>query len=413
MGRSRVEAIAGIVLAAVVLTVAAAGLAFRLNRFKIVFSEADGKIDTVEYGGEYTEPSVKARLVGKLFYKSGKKVKTEKEGFVDTGKLGTYKLCWSASVVGINGLLVRTVNVVDTTPPVITVKKFPKEFIYAGEKYVEPGFTAVDSVDGDITADVTATAIDTSKPGEKQITYTVADKSGNSISAVRKITVKEKPKPVTPQVINSPASANGGVIYLTFDDGPGAHTARLLDILAKYNVKATFFVTGAGDRSLISREAREGHTVAIHSFSHNYAKIYSSEEAFFADINALNEIIKAQTGSYSNLLRFPGGSSNTVSRKYCPGIMSKLTKSVTEKGFKYFDWNIVSGDAGGTTNTDKIFLNVTNGVRGKAYSIVLQHDIKGFSVNAVERLIIWGLNNGYTFAPLNYNSPTVHQRVNN
>ena len=119
------------------------------------------------------------------------------------------------------------------------------------------------------------------------------------------------------------------------------------------------------------------------------------------------------TGSYTNIIRFPGGSSNTVSRKYCPGIMSRLSVAVTERGFKYFDWNVVSGDAGGTTSTDKVYSNVINGIRGKSHAIVLQHDTKGFSVNAVERIIVWGLNNGYSFAPLTTDSPTAHQHINN
>ena len=207
--------------------------------------------------------------------------------------------------------------------------------------------------------------------------------------------------------------AKGGVIYLTFDDGPGKYTAHLLDVLAKYGVKATFFVTGTGDSSLIAREAKEGHSVGIHTLTHKYSKIYKSEEAFFADINAMNEIIKEQTGSYTKLLRFPGGSSNTVSRKYKEGIMTSLTKAVTEKGFTYFDWNVLSGDAGGTIKTEKVYSNVINGVRDKSYAVVLQHDVRGFSVNAVEKIIKWGLNNGYTFEPLTVDGPTVHQRVNN
>ena len=410
----RVRYVLAICMASLALLIVAAGLLFRLNDFKIEFSVPTGETDTVEIGNGYAPPQVKAFLVGKIFYKSGKEIKISSDGSADTASLGTYKITWSASALGAAATGVRTVNVVDTTPPVITLSPFDKEFIYVGTNYEEPGFSATDNVDGDVTAGVTAGEIDTSTPGEKEIVYTVADKSGNTVSAVRKVVVKEKPvrklNPV-PQVTGAPS--NGGVIYLTFDDGPGPYTAQLLNILAKYNVKATFFVTGRGDRSLIAREANEGHSVAIHSLTHNYSQIYSSEEAFFADINAMNEIIKEQTGSYTNLLRFPGGASNTVSRKYCPGIMSRLTVAVGERGFKYFDWNVVSGDAGGTTSSDKVYTNVINGIRGKSHAIVLQHDIKGFSVNAVERIIVWGLNNGYTFAPLTDGSPTVHQAVGN
>ena len=411
MKQGKARFIAAVCMAAVVICIAAAGIIFRLNKFKIEFSEPSGQVDTVEWGTEYTPLDVKAYLKGKIFCKSGKEVEITKSGEVDTSSLGEYKVFWSASAAGAESSGVRTVKVVDTTPPEISLNPYEKEYIYVGAQYEEPGYTATDTVDGDITGNVEVSGIDTSSAGEKEITYTVADKSGNSTTQVRKIVVKEKPKPKP--VVTSPPSANGGVIYLTFDDGPGAYTSRLLDILAKYGVKATFFVTGRGDRSLIAREAREGHSVAIHSLTHNYSQIYSSEEAFFDDINAMNEIIKEQTGEYTNLMRFPGGSSNTVSRKYCPGIMTRLTAAVEEKGFKYFDWNVVSGDAGGAKTADRVYSNVINGIRGKAYSIVLQHDIKNFSVDAVERIIVWGLNNGYTFSRLTADSPTVHQHINN
>ena len=418
MGRNKVKFVAVLYMSAVLLFVLLSGLLFRFSKLKVEFSIPSGQTDTVEYGSEYNAPEVKAYIKGRIFYKHKKEIEIQKTGDADTSALGNYKLVWSASFAGVQGICVHTVDVVDTTSPEINLIPYEKEYIYTGTQYEEPGFTANDNVDGDITANVSVSEVDTSSPGEKEIVYTVSDTSGNTVSVSRIISVKNKPKPIlytAPQVASgvSTAPANGCVIYLTFDDGPGAYTSKLLDILAKYNVKATFFVTGRGDRSLIGREAREGHTVAIHSLSHNYSQIYSSEEAFFADINAMNEIIKEQTGSYTNILRFPGGASNTVSRKYNPGIMSRLTKAVEEAGYKYFDWNVVSGDAGGTTSTDKVYTNVINGIRGKSHAVVLQHDIKSFSVNAVERIIIWGLNNGYTFAPLTYYSPTVHQAVNN
>lgn len=411
---SRKRLISVICMAAVMIIVAAGGIIFRLNQFKIEFSVPTGETDTVEWGTDYAAPQVKAYLVGKLFYKNGKEIKAEKSGTVDTSVPGEYKLTWSAGALGAKNYGVRTVKVTDTTPPVITLVPYKKDFLYVGETYEEPGYTAADALDGDLTGRVAISVIDTSSPGEKEITYTVSDNSGNTGTAVRTVLVKEKAKPAVLTVpAVSPVPANGCVIYLTFDDGPGAYTAALLDVLAKYNVKATFFVTGRGDSSLIAREAREGHSIGIHSLTHDYSQIYSSEEAFFADIDAMNEIIHAQTGAYSNIMRFPGGASNTVSAKYCPGIMTRLTAAVEERGFKYFDWNVISGDAGGAKTAAKVYTNVVNGIRGKPYSIVLQHDIKGFSVSAVESIIVWGINNGYTFAPLRYDSPTVHEAVNN
>ena len=203
-------------------------------------------------------------------------------------------------------------------------------------------------------------------------------------------------------------------MYLTFDDGPGQYTAELLDILKKYNVHATFFVTGVGSDELLKREYEEGHAIGLHTFSHNYSYIYTSPGAFWADLVRVQERVEAATGYKSFLMRFPGGSSNTVSRRYDGGsrIMTALTREANEKGFTYFDWNVTSGDAGETTSTDVIVENVTSQLK-EGSSIVLQHDIKGFSVAAVERIIQYGLNNGYTFMKLDTTSPTSHHPVNN
>ena len=205
------------------------------------------------------------------------------------------------------------------------------------------------------------------------------------------------------------------IIYLTFDDGPGQYTGKLLDILKKYNVKVTFFVTGSGSDSIIKREYDEGHTVALHSATHDYSKIYKNTNAYFDDLYKIQNRVKRITGETATLIRFPGGSSNTVSRRYDGGthIMSKLSKMVQDKGFYYFDWNVTSGDAAGTPiSSDQVYKNVIKSLR-EDYSVVLQHDIKGFSVNAVEKIIQYGLNNGYTFERLTETSPGAHHGINN
>ena len=205
------------------------------------------------------------------------------------------------------------------------------------------------------------------------------------------------------------------VVYLTFDDGPGPYTDKLLDILDRYNVKVTFFVTnGKPDyQNLIAKEAQRGHTVAIHSASHDYARIYQSIDAYFDDLNEMNDIIIAQTGKSADIVRFPGGSSNTISRRYCRGIMSQLVCAVQEHGFRYCDWNVSSGDAGATTSTSQVVNNVIDGIKSNNVSIVLQHDIKNFSVDAVEQIIEWGLSEGYTFLPITSTTPMSHHGVNN
>lgn len=206
----------------------------------------------------------------------------------------------------------------------------------------------------------------------------------------------------------------GKVIYLTFDDGPSKFTEELLDILADYNVKATFFVT-AGNPSyldLIGRAKEEGHTIGIHCFNHDYKKIYVSERAYFADLQMIDDIIYEQTGERAELVRFPGGSSNEVSR-FNKGIMTRLTALVEEKGYRYFDWNVLSGDAGETKVTEEIIQNIIDGILKKDISVVLQHDLYDYSIAAVEEIIIWGLENGYAFLPLSADSPTIHHPIAN
>lgn len=208
------------------------------------------------------------------------------------------------------------------------------------------------------------------------------------------------------------AAPEGKVIYLTFDDGPGRCTQKLLTILARYNVKATFFVTGNGDDNIISMIAKEGHVVGNHTKSHNYKAIYASEEAFYKALNEMDAVIARETGVHTRLMRFPGGSSNTVSR-FNPGVMSRLAESVQKDGYHYFDWNVDSDDAGKAYTSYEIFRNIISGIERVDRAVVLQHDVKPQSVAVVERIILWGLKHGYTFLPLDENSISCRHEIAN
>ncbi|MER2150013.1 MAG: polysaccharide deacetylase, partial [Candidatus Limivicinus sp.] len=148
---------------------------------------------------------------------------------------------------------------------------------------------------------------------------------------------------------------------------------------------------------------------------HSYEKVYENEDAFFDDLQKMQDIIFEQTGSYTDILRFPGGSSNTVS-SFQPGIMTRLTDEVRSLGYQYFDWNVKSGDAGETTHTSAVVKNVIEGIEALPEgetAIVLQHDTRRFSVDAVEKIIQWGLENGYTFRSLDRTSPPAHLEIAN
>ena len=205
------------------------------------------------------------------------------------------------------------------------------------------------------------------------------------------------------------------IVFLTFDDGPGPYTDQLLDILAKHDVKATFFVTGMGYDypDTIKREYEDGHSVAVHTFTHDYETVYTSEEAYWEDYEKVNTMIEEYTGHRADFFRFPGGASNEVSWQYNEGIMTRLTEQAVDRGLDYVDWDISSGDGGATDNSDDVYYNVTNGIEEYDISVVLMHDTHDFTINAVEDIINYCLNRGYTLLPFHKGIYECHHGVNN
>ena len=301
--------------------------------------------------------------------------------------------------------IMRNFDRSDEEAPILTLEGSSHMVLYLNDTYQEPGYTASDNCDGDITdnVEVTGTVV-TSMVGTYELKYQVSDHSGHMAEAKRTITVHPRPD-------NSKK-----VIYLTFDDGPSSTiTPGILKILREENVKATFFVINHSDslNYLIKQAYDEGHTVAIHSYSHNYRNIYASEEAFWNDLNQMSEKIESITGKKSNLIRFAGGSSNTVSN-FNPGIMSRLTQMVTENGYYYFDWNISSGDAGGVRSSFEVYHNVVDNL-GNNSNIVLMHDFENnyYTLNALRDIIQYGKSHGYTFLPITETTPGTHHKINN
>jgi peptidoglycan/xylan/chitin deacetylase (PgdA/CDA1 family) len=232
---------------------------------------------------------------------------------------------------------------------------------------------------------------------------------------IRNVIVREYPElpdNMFPGDAKEPVVPGEKIVYLTFDDGPGEYTNYLLDVLKKYDVKATFFVVNRGRHDILKRIAEEGHTLAMHCSSHNYRDIYASEEAYFKDLKEIQDIIYEVTGQKSTIVRFPGGSDNTASY-FNPGIMTRLTMMLDAMGYRYFDWNVSARDSLEGQTTERAAGEVIYGLKHNNVSVVLQHDLKLFSVRAVETIIKWGLENGYTFLPLSGDSPTCESRVNN
>lgn len=300
----------------------------------------------------------------------------------------------------------RKIYYFDPIAPEIILLGDSTMYVTAGAGFTDPGWRAVDNGDGDLSDRVKVSGeADKYLAGSYQITYSVKDDTGNLAEVTRTVVVEPKGIPQT-------LMPEGKVIYLTFDDGPGPYTRELLKVLEKYGAKATFFVVDGGYDDLIKEIVEAGHAIGIHSVTHEYKSIYASADAYFEDLLTMQQLIYELTGVQTYLMRFPGGSSNTVSA-FNPGIMSYLTEAVQDNGFQYFDWNVDSNDAGGARKAEEVFENVKAGVEKRRVSIVLQHDIKGFSVEAVEKILKWGLENGYQFLALDMTSPNAHHGVNN
>ena len=295
----------------------------------------------------------------------------------------------------------RKITYEDNEKPNITLKGGNKIYTFINEPLDDPGVNVTDNCDKEIASKIkVSSGVDTKKLGVYKILYVVVDKSGNKTEVEREVEVIEKGK--------------NGTIYLTFDDGPQEGTTNvILDILKKYNVKATFFVINIGPDSLIKREFDEGHTVALHTATHDYGYVYSSVDNYFSDLNTISKRVEKITGEKSMIIRFPGGSSNTISRKYSSGIMTTLTNEVHKRGYKYYDWNISSGDAGGVKTADGVYNTVISQLSKDRVNMVLFHDIKPYTRDALARIIEYGKNNGYTFDKITTKTDEIHQRVNN
>lgn len=395
-------------------------------------------------------------------------------GDVDITQTGTYTLTYTSTVNGKTKTLERLVEVVDTTAPVITLNGESHQATCAISRYVEEGFSATDNGDGDVSSLVTISressrilyrvsdrsgnqvevertfdltdneapvvtligpdhiempkggryfeygvtvnddctdpatinvktigSVNTKTLGEYQITYQVQDESGHTAQRTRTILVVDKP--VT-------------TVYLTFDDGPHTNTRDVLDILKQYNAKATFFVVRRATKynSYVTRAYNEGHTVALHSNTHNYWDIYASEEAYFEDLFLVQDYVYELTGHRSWILRFPGGSSNTVSH-FNPGIMTYLTQEVQRRGFHYFDWSVSTGD-GNSANTPQSIINrAIKYIKVGKSNVVLLHDGAGHNetVEALPAILDYLMSINAVLLPITMDTPQSHHHVQN
>ncbi len=211
------------------------------------------------------------------------------------------------------------------------------------------------------------------------------------------------------------------VCYLTFDDGPSdTVTPSVLDTLKKYDVKATFFLVASqipDNEKLVKRMIKEGHTVCIHAYVHEYSTIYESVESYLKDFAKAYDEIYSVTGYRVQGFRFPGGSNNaymTADNSLYDAIVTEMTR----RGFEYYDWNAYDGDAEGSTVpapsslASRAIEEVSESSRNDV--IVLMHDTYG-KENTASALpsIIEGLKaKNIEMLPLTQSSRPVHFEVN-
>ena len=205
----------------------------------------------------------------------------------------------------------------------------------------------------------------------------ISDIDGNAVDAEEAADIAAVEMQENTHKWDGKGDSSSGIrrVYLTFDDGPSANTDRILDILAQYGVKATFFVVGKeGYAEQYRRIVEDGHTLAMHSYSHRYNEVYASLDAYKADLTKLHDYLYELTGEDCRFVRFPGGSSNTVSTVS----MWDLIDYLDSEDMVYFDWNVSSGDStGGKKSVEQLTSNVLDNIGKYNNAVVLFHDAAG------------------------------------
>ena len=287
----------------------------------------------------------------------------------------------------------------DKSAPEMTIQR---TMIVKGDKNgLESLVQVSDSVDLDPQLEIKQDNFDINKIGTYNVTFIAKDASGN-----------ENRKNEEIKVISE---EDEKVVYLTFDDGPSQNTAKVLEILNQYNCKASFFITGMDEpyRKYIKIAHDQGHTIGLHTYTHKYSKVYASVDAYFDDLDKVGAVAKEYLGYVPKYIRFPGGSSNTISRKYKKGIMSELTKKVEEKGYIYYDWNAENGDGFSNISKKEMLRRAT--LCDDTKIMLLMHDAgaKKATVEILPEVIEYYQKKGYVFKAIDDSSFVPHQHVNN
>ena len=198
-------------------------------------------------------------------------------------------------------------------------------------------------------------------------------------------------------------------VFLTFDDGPSRQTEKILDILDRYQIKASFFVvskdlTESGAEAM-QRAVKDGHVIGMHSDTHDYKKIYASVEALLKDYNKVYQMIQETTGITPKFYRFPGGSYNSIGKK----CINEAIPELARRGFVYFDWNVTAEDAVGNPTASSIKMNIFHNLDQIVQPVILMHDgpCNSLTVEVLPEIIEELIKRGYSFDTLDHRKPCI------
>ncbi len=216
------------------------------------------------------------------------------------------------------------------------------------------------------------------------------------------------------KIINK--ETNYKIAYLTFDDGPYYNTHKVLEVLKKHKVKATFFTIGLDKddcydnkkescKEMYLKEVEEGHTIANHTYSHLiFRGLYSSADSFMNEVKKQEKLIKDRTGVTTNIIRFPGGSG--TANAY--GLKDSIIKKLKENGYGWVDWTASDGDGGWVATGDIAWNNLIKEIN-EDIEVILFHDYSTQTLSILPKTIEYLQNKNYILLPLFYESIKVNK----
>lgn len=198
-------------------------------------------------------------------------------------------------------------------------------------------------------------------------------------------------------------------VYLTFEDSPSTQTEKILKILKKLGVKATFFVNGKTDDysiDMYKQIVEDGHTLGMHSYSHVFDEIYASKKAFEADLDKLYDYLYEVTGVKSEFYRFPGGSGVQGTKAKMKDLIGVLNK----KDIAYLDWNVLSPDIkDASIPQKKMIKELKKEIEKYDVSVVAFYDSKTqpMTIKALPTIIKYLQKRGYELLPVDENTAPI------